>query len=383
MVNKMFRKNNTTAFVNFLESIASQPNRTLLLLGEDGWGKAACALDLAEFILKTNPLPSSDFFYFRNTVTGLKTEFFLTKNTNTSEAWTWLQLLQRRLNLIATIEESITMPTGVKLSSIKEQLDEYIVKQAFPQDKKFIDQLIQLSQVLEKKTGIPINVIREVTSFHAVKSSGRVSLLADFDKADATTQNAALKLIEEPNPNHWLILTAQNEKTLLPTILSRTIKIPIKKPLPQELMFLGAEGNNARDIMEEAIYNMSHIKLSLVQEFFEQCSPNIEHGVAFLLFSEKLGKNHQTLTFLNELNLILNDALRLRHTTLRNIQIPLLYPQYKPFSLLFSKASTAELEEITSQIEQIAAHVRRSVIKDENLLPKFLLDISRMLRVIR
>lgn len=379
----MYRNNNSPSFVNFLKGISSQQNRTLLLLGEDGWGKTACALDLAEMILHTNPLTSSDFFYFRNTNATLKTEFFLTKSPNTKEAWTWLSLLQRRLNIIAAIEESFTAPTGVKLASVKEQLEHSIITSTFPQDKKFIDNLIQITEVLDKKTGIPINVIREAVKFHSVKTEGRVSVLADFDKADITAQNASLKLIEEPNPNHWLILTAQSEKTLLPTILSRTLKITIKKPLPSELLFLGNEGSSACEVMKESVYQLSSIKLSLVKEFFEQCSPNIEHGVGFLLFAEKLSKSNQTLLFLEELNNILLDSLRLRQSKIRGILLPLIYPQYNDISLSLSKASTAELEELVTSIEEVAMHIRRSVIKDDNIMPKLLLDISRMLRVIR
>ncbi len=372
----MFKKNNTESFISFLTGITSQQSRTLLLLGEDGWGKTSCALDIAELILKQNPLMSSDFFYFRNDAFSLKTEYFLTKAPNTDMAWTWLYLLQRRISIMSSIGEKFT-----NNKTIKEQLEEYILRGAFPQDEKFIAQLIQVAQELDKKNDIPINVIREAISFHAVKSSGRVSVLADFDIANPDTQNAALKLLEEPHPNHWLILTAKSEKKLLPTILSRTLKIPIKKPT--DMSFLGSGFTSSRDLMNESVYNISATKKELLNEFFTKCTSSVEKNIEFVLFSEKLSKDHHSSLFLDELICCLEDSLRTRHSKIRNIEIPILYPQYQNFSELFSNASTAELEEIVSQIGNLKKHISRTVIKDDNLLPKLLLDISRLLRKIR
>ncbi len=374
----MFRKNNTDSFISFLKGITSQQSRTLLLLGDDGWGKTACALDIAELVLKQNPLTSSDFFYFRNDSFSLKTEYFLTKNPNTDMAWTWLQLLQRRINIMPSIEETFT----TKVPNIKEQLNEYILRGAFPQDEKFIDQLLQIAQALDKKSNVPINVVREAIAFHSVKSSGRVSVLADFDMANPDTQNASLKLLEEPYPNHWLILTAKSEKNLLPTILSRTLKIPIKKPTDMSFLSAGTF-TSSRDIMNEAVFNLSTTKFELLNEFFTQCATSIERGVLFVQFAEKLSKDDFSLLFLDELVCCLEDGLRMRQSKIRNITIPIMYPQYRDFSVLLSNASTAELEELVSQIESLKKHLSRAVIKDDNMLPKLLLDTSRLLRKIQ
>ncbi|MGL4677451.1 MAG: hypothetical protein ACRCWI_07265 [Brevinema sp.] len=374
----MFRKNNSGAFVSFLKGITDQQSRALLLTGVPGCGKTACALDLAEFILKENPLTSSNLFYFRNDHWSLKADFFLKKNPASMEAWTWLYLLQRRIGIILAIDENIS--SEIKLSSLKNQLDELINNHVFPQDFKLIDQLVQLALVLDKKSGLPINVIREAITFHSAKSVGRVSILSDFDLADPTTQNSALKLLEEPYPNHWLILTAQTEKTILPTILSRTLKIPIKKPLDAELEFLGGIYGTSIEIMSESVYELSSKKIQLLQEFFTHCSPKIEFGISFVQFAEMLAKQGQSILFLEELIKCLEDGLRQRQSQLRAIDISLKYPQYQQFSALFSKITTAELEELVQQVESLFVHIRRSVIKDEYLLPNFLLDLSRILR---
>lgn len=381
-----FRHNYRDNSFSFLQKIISQTSqsRTLLFLGQSGWGKVACGLDLAQWILKTDPLMSSDFFYFRNDLCALKTEFFLTKKPNTPESWTWLHLLQRRMNTIALIDEHITLPTGIKLPALKEQLAEYLTMGHFPQDQKFITQLITFSQTLTKKTGIPINVVREAISFHSIHTEGRVSLIADFDTADPPTQNAILKLIEEPHPHHWIILTAQTEKTILPTVLSRTLIIPFKKPLPSDFSFLEEHEHlgltSSIDIMKESLYQLSKVKLNLIQDFFTQCAPQIERSPRFLLWSEEISKENHTLIFLEELIKCFEDALRLRQSAIRKLPIPLSHPQYQKYSAQLSKVSTAELEELVLEIENFQRQIIRAVIKDDYVLPNLLLNIARTLR---
>ncbi len=380
-----FRKNNTEAFFSLLQGIVSntKQSRTLLFTGDSGWGKVACALDLAQYILQENPLSSSNFFYFRNDLCTLKTEYFLTKSSISEETWAWLYLLQRRINMIATLDETITMPTGIKLINIKEQLDEIIQTKNIPKDNKFIAQLISFTAVLNKKTGIPINVIREAIKFHSTQSLGRVSILADFDTADTTTQNAALKLIEEPYPHHWVIITAQNTKKILPTILSRTLKIAFKKPVYHELEFLDINPQkltSSIELMKESLYKLSDIKFNLITEFFTQCTSNIEHGILFIQFSEKLSKNGHSILFLEELSKCMENSLRCRQNKIRNISLELPHPLYAPYSQLFINISTIELEELVIEIEKVFQYITRSVIKDDHLLPTLLLNISRLLR---
>ncbi|MGL5955478.1 MAG: hypothetical protein ACRC0X_02575, partial [Brevinema sp.] len=151
--------------------------------------------------------------------------------------------------------------------------------------------------------------------------------------------------------------------------------------LDNELPFLGL--GSSVQIMSEVVYSLSDQKQQLLQEFFKQCSPNIEYGILFVQFAEMLAKQGQSVLFLEELIKCLEDGLRQRQSSLRNIEISLRYPQYQSFSVLFSKATTAELEELTQQVESLLVHIRRSVLKDEYLLPNFLLDVSRILRKIQ
>lgn len=384
-----FRKNHHGRSTTLLNHIITntQQSRAILLIGQRGWGKTATGLDLAQQILQKNPLNSSDFFYFRNDLFSLKTTFFLTKKTATEEAWTWLMLLQRRINMIHTLDESLTLPLGIKLTPIKESLDEYLNNNQFPTDEKFINQLIQLTQVLDKKSGIPIGVIREAIKFHSSQAnSGRVSVLSDFDKADSTTQNSTLKLIEEPFNNHWIILTAEEEKNIIPTILSRCLKINLQKPLINDLLFLGdnpEKEQSSVDIMKENVFQLSTLKSTYLIDFFTKCAPNIEYGITLFQFIEQLGKVNHSVLFLEELLKCMEDALIQRQNYIRQLSLPLHYPSYVAYSKLFTKISVAELEELVSLLDTTKEQVKRSVIKDDSILPSILLEVARTLRKVK
>ncbi|MGL4393892.1 MAG: hypothetical protein ACRCS8_01520 [Brevinema sp.] len=355
-------------------------SRALLLIGKNGWGKFSSGIDFAENILGTDPLQSSDFFCFRNDQFALKTEYFLTKTPATKAAWDWIYLLQRRINVSLLIGESLG--TGAKIATTKDDLDSYIAQKEFPQDKKFMDQLLTLCGIFDKKTGVPIDIIREISKFHAMHSDhGRVSLIGNFDQADETTQNAALKLLEEPHPNHWLILTAENEKNIIQTIKSRTVKIVFTEPSAGDLAFLGSETHplSATNIMKESLYKISQTKKALLKEFFDNSINQVDQNIHFLQFIETLVKEQQTDLFLESLQQCFEDAFILRQNHLRNLSIPLKIAEYQEFSSKLQRVSTTELEEFVSLIGQARTQVARSVIKVEAFLPPLFLEIARTL----
>lgn len=78
-----------------------------------------------------------------------------------------------------------------------------------------------------KKRDIKIEKIREVQHKIALSASGgqyRVVIIDDADRLNKASQNALLKTLEEPNKGLILILVVQDEKKILPTILSRCQK---------------------------------------------------------------------------------------------------------------------------------------------------------------
>lgn len=83
----------------------------------------------------------------------------------------------------------------------------------------------------DRKT-ISIETIRQVQQFTQLKTLGsglirRVIILLDAGNMTIEAQNAFLKLLEEPPTDTAVILTVENESSLLPTIMSRVQKLAV------------------------------------------------------------------------------------------------------------------------------------------------------------
>ncbi len=111
----------------------------------------------------------------------------------------------------------------------KQFLAEYIVKQLVGQDNL---ENYPYWTVLDGKVDGSIDAIRGIKEFLSRKTVGKKTLrrFVIIDSADSLgheAQNAMLKFLEEPPADTMIILTARDETTLLPTIISRTYKLPI------------------------------------------------------------------------------------------------------------------------------------------------------------
>lgn len=84
-----------------------------------------------------------------------------------------------------------------------------------------------------KEPSISIEAVRELEHFLSRKVPGdaqRVVVIEDGHTMTLEAQNALLKTLEEPPLQTTIILTAVSEQSLLPTIRSRLITIPIQRP---------------------------------------------------------------------------------------------------------------------------------------------------------
>lgn len=86
-----------------------------------------------------------------------------------------------------------------------------------------------------QKNSISIDAVRKLQDFTRLKTTGtkqlrRAILIQDAHALTTEAQNAFLKLLEEPPADTLIVLTAQGNDSLLPTILSRVPKIIIKTP---------------------------------------------------------------------------------------------------------------------------------------------------------
>ncbi len=110
-----------------------------------------------------------------------------------------------------------------------------------------------------KKEGRSIGVdsLRGATSMlegTATNANGKVLLIEDAEFMTVQASNALLKTLEEPPPNSFIMLSTGSPKSLLPTILSRTMKLTITTPSLSELnVFLNKELNTTNDYTLELL----------------------------------------------------------------------------------------------------------------------------------
>lgn len=78
------------------------------------------------------------------------------------------------------------------------------------------------------------NAIEKLEST-SVNGHGKVLLIEDAELMTIQAANALLKTLEEPPSSSLIILSTGNPNSLLPTILSRTMKLMIKTPSLEEL----------------------------------------------------------------------------------------------------------------------------------------------------
>lgn len=98
------------------------------------------------------------------------------------------------------------------------------------QKKSLNQNLLIIEPEMEEKDGIfkekeiKIDAIKNLQKEFSLTSFGanyRVAIIRGAQKLNISAQNALLKILEEPPKNTMIILTAEDEKKLLPTIVSR------------------------------------------------------------------------------------------------------------------------------------------------------------------
>lgn len=91
-----------------------------------------------------------------------------------------------------------------------------------------IEPEIEEKRGVAKKRDIKIEKIRELQHKAGLSAAGgkyKVAIINDANRLNKSAQNALLKTLEEPNDNFIMILVVQDEKRILPTIMSRCQRI--------------------------------------------------------------------------------------------------------------------------------------------------------------
>ncbi len=129
----------------------------------------------------------------------------------------------------------IIAPTGFG----KFYVAKYIAHRLLRKTTNIESQYIKFIQADENKT-ISIDEIRKIRSFLRLKDTnnmpiGRIVIIEDAHLMQAESQNALLKIIEEPPPQIMIILTSNSSAKLLPTIMSRLQLLPVANPLATQV----------------------------------------------------------------------------------------------------------------------------------------------------
>lgn len=108
------------------------------------------------------------------------------------------------------------------------------------------------------RTEIPVNSIRDLSDFFrstaAEDNALRVCLIDSADNLNLNSQNALLKLLEEPPARSLVILLSASPGRLLPTIRSRCIGLSLKSISDKEIeTWLSSRVNVSQDIIDNVV----------------------------------------------------------------------------------------------------------------------------------
>jgi len=194
---------------------------------------------------------------------------------------------------------------------------------------------------------IKIDQIRDIIEFFKLKSkNGRVVIIEDAEKMNKEAANALLKTLEEPPEKSMIILLTSNKSKILPTILSRTLKVKFS-PLKEDeiISILSLKGFSKNDIkkllkisdgsvcfIEKLLSNKNLMKY--IKDFLSIITmdkPTVEGIITLSQILEKLENE--------DLNLILEAMDKALHLRVVEGKIPLeLYENFLKEKKLLQKA---------------------------------------------
>ncbi|MBI3210253.1 MAG: NACHT domain-containing protein [Candidatus Solibacter usitatus] len=145
--------------------------------------------------------------------------------------------------------DDLSLPANLELLAEREKL---------PSDKRADDPLLlashpdfitlppdgPLRQISIQQT----RLLKERSAFSPSKGQHRIFLIDRIDRANEQAANSLLKLLEEPPAHLILILTAENDYDLLPTIRSRSVSFSMHTLSAADMQaFAKTRGMNAQD----------------------------------------------------------------------------------------------------------------------------------------
>ena len=181
----------------------------LLFYGPEGTGKFLAAKEFAKVLNCTHTLPEE---------------------------------LATEENLFASPSESAPHPSSLIPHPSDDACDKCVscsqIEKNIHPDVRVIDSEFQgllLDEDARKQKTLRIDTVREFTRYvyqKAILSPWKVFIINDAHTLNTNSQNAMLKILEEPPPGTILILVAAGRNLLLPTIISRSCAVAFNRLPP-------------------------------------------------------------------------------------------------------------------------------------------------------
>ena len=133
-----------------------------------------------------------------------------------------------------------------------------------------------------------------LTSSHL--GGAKVVIIPNIERMNLSAANASLKLLEEPPPNKYLLFTTSSKSLLLPTILSRCVKIQFVSPPPSEINeWLMEEHKDLWDKVQDKdlLLSINHYApLAIAKMLVSGKAELLSHLNSSLSGNEELNLNH-------------------------------------------------------------------------------------------
>ncbi len=149
------------------------------------------------------------------------------------------------------------------------------IESQFIEQEKIIAQLNEIFPFLyvKIKEKILLEDIQEIHFFSQQKKEKLSPIVIAFQSIGRESQNALLKLIEEPKGNSVYFLIYTNKKELLDTILSRIYRIKFPREIIQNTLD-EKKGSLKKLHLEEFIYSSRSERLKLLSPFYKKTKGN-------------------------------------------------------------------------------------------------------------
>jgi len=188
-------------------------------------------------------------------------------------------------------------------------------------EKKELNPHPNLKVITPENNQIKINQVREIIEFLKLKSEkGKVVIIDEADKMNVESANALLKTLEEPPDKSMIILIAESQSKLLPTIVSRTQKIRFS-PLTKEeiIQILELKGVDKEKAQKLAVLSEGSMCLpstvlqdeklyTLAKDLFSLLKIENFHPEGIITFANAIDKleNEKILKLLDILDIFIN-----------------------------------------------------------------------------